>query len=352
MAKKYGKWEIVESLSEGGQGHIFLVRAEDGTPSGTFALKRLKNRERIGRFRTEIEAGLRLSHPNVLRVVDYDLEGASPYLVSEFRTRGTLAESKELVQFTLVERLKLFAGIVRGVAHAHGNGIIHRDLKPENILLKADLTPVVADFGICFASESGERFTLTDEAVGPLRYVAPELEDGRVDKISFASDVYSLGKLLYWMIAGRIFAREKHRQPEFDLTQGQQDRAIFLIYELLDGMIVGDPEKRHFADANAVGVSVETTLRRIEMQANPIGWDIPQMCRYCGVGSYTKFYVNLGKSEDTENSHYNFGIQIINEKNSSRRWLVLVCDYCGNVQIFRPDKTKKPDIWDPAAKGG
>lgn len=347
MAKKYGKWETITRLSEGGQGRIELVRAENDIPGGTFALKLLKNKERIGRFRREIESGWRLSHPNVLQVVDYDLDGTSPYFVSEFCALGSLGGWKELFQLAVVERLKLFAGIVRGVAHAHSKGIVHRDLKPQNIFLKVDQTPMVGDFGICFVVEDGERFTLTDEAVGPRLYIAPELEDGHADKVTFASDVYSLGKLLYWMIAGKIFARERHRQPEFDLTQGQQERTIFFIYELLDGMIVRDPERRQFADANGVGVAVETALRRIEMQANPIGWHIPQMCRYCGVGAYKKIYANFGNSKDVEDKDFNLGMQLINAHQPVRKWLFLACDYCGNVQIFRPDQTKNPAIWDP-----
>ena len=76
--------------------------------------------------------------------------------------------------------------------------------------------------GICFIADDGTRITLTDEAVGARRYTAPELEDGRAEDVTAAADVYSLGKVLYWLMAGRVFDREKHRDPRFDLTKDQK----------------------------------------------------------------------------------------------------------------------------------
>jgi len=75
-------------------------------------------------------------------------------------------------------------------------------------------------------------------------YTAPELEDGRADDVTPAADVYSLGKILYWLMAGHVFDREKHRLERFDLTQDQKDPTMFWVYELLDKMIVENPSKR------------------------------------------------------------------------------------------------------------
>ncbi len=105
----------------------------------------------------------------------------------------------------LAERtLELLIDIANGLAHAHANGIVHRDIKPANLLLSgAPALPVIADFGICYVVD-GDRMTLTDEAVGPRLFVAPELEDGRAEQVSARSDVYTLGKLLYWLLKGRF----------------------------------------------------------------------------------------------------------------------------------------------------
>lgn len=91
MGKSFGDWQITSSLGEGGQGYTYIVtRPPDAE---LFALKRLKNKNRVGRFRNEIEAGLALSHPNVLRIVDHCLQdGAEPWVVSEYCSSGTLSQ--------------------------------------------------------------------------------------------------------------------------------------------------------------------------------------------------------------------------------------------------------------------
>ena len=92
MAKNFGnRWEIVESLSEGGQGRTFIVRdAQNPTDGPKYVLKRLKNPKRLDRFRREVEATLILDHPNILKVIDHDLDGDNPFLVSEYCIGGTL----------------------------------------------------------------------------------------------------------------------------------------------------------------------------------------------------------------------------------------------------------------------
>ena len=138
----------------------------------------IQNPDRVKRYESEVAAALRLDHPNLVKHVDSDLESAKPFMVTEYYSGGHLGGNFD--NWSTIERLQLFRAICDGVGYAHSQGIIHRDLKPDNIFLHKDgKTPVVGDFGICFISEEGERFTLTDEAVGARRFTAPELEDGR-----------------------------------------------------------------------------------------------------------------------------------------------------------------------------
>jgi serine/threonine protein kinase len=143
-ARKYGRWEVTRDLDQGGQGWAYLVVEEGLADAGERVLKRLKNSNRINRFRREIEAGLRLSHPNIVRVIDSSPDTNPAYLVTEYCTRGALSPGA-VTGKTLADRLAMFRSICLGVAHAHTQGVVHRDLKPDNIFLQADGTPMVGD---------------------------------------------------------------------------------------------------------------------------------------------------------------------------------------------------------------
>lgn len=333
---RYGKWQVLDRLDEGGQGQTFRVAemTTDGRESKDIrVLKILKHPGQLMRFQDEILACQKLSHPNILRIIDHDLTGPQPYLVSEFCAGGSLNDI-DVTSYAIIDRLRMFLSICRAVGHAHNNKpqIIHRDLKPKNIFLRDDRqTPVVGDFGICFIADDGTRITLIDEVVGARRYTAPELEDGRAEDVTAAADVYSLGKVLYWLMAGRVFDREKHRDPRFDLTRDQKDPSMHWIYELLDKMIQENRSKR-FEDANATAEAVESVIKKILMNAHPLDLAAPQACLYCGTGFYKKFVEttqNDGAANDRlNNSGFRFS--------ANQVWLILVCDTCGNSQIFLP----------------
>lgn len=109
--------------------------------------------------------------------------------------------------------LALFREILLGVEAVHAAGIIHRDLKPANILLVNDVAKV-ADTGLCLIVGEN-RATPTDEAVGPRYYMAPELEHGRNLDVDYRADLYSLGKLLYWLLSGGVnLPRESFNDPD------------------------------------------------------------------------------------------------------------------------------------------
>ncbi len=185
--------------------------------------------------------------------------------------------------------------------------------------------------------------TEVTEAVGARWYMAPELEDGLNVDVETSADVYSLGKILYWLFAGRVFSRERHRTQQYDLTNTRKDAAIFFIYDLLDGMIVADPNQRRFRDANEVASTVEAIIGRIKVNAHHIDLSVPQTCIYCGVGFYQTI---VDESPETNRTgEYpelaQFGLRGLQRSS----WLILACDYCGNVQMFRLDYAKDKNIW-------
>jgi hypothetical protein len=267
MAKKFGKWVVKDSLSGGGQSDTFRVYEEGNEAGGYYVLKVLKNLDNVKRrqrFRSEVRVASRLSHPNLIRVIDADLDFEKPYHVTEYCSGGSLSPAI-LQGKTLTERLTLFQSICKGVAYAHAHGVVHRDLKPLNIFIRADGTPVVGDFGLCFLNEDGQRFTVLEEAVGPRLYMAPELESGRAETVGPVSDVYSLGKVLYWILATRIFAREQHRELAYNLAIDPIFPELTLVYELLDRTITTNPTGR-LQNGSEVLDALETIMQKIAVR--------------------------------------------------------------------------------------
>jgi serine/threonine protein kinase len=342
MAKIYGnRWEIVEPLGQGGQAHTYLVKDLKGEGNVLYALKRLIDTNRIDRFKREIETIRNLTHENILRLIDFDLDAEKPYLVSEYCAGKSLSQAEPFWHKSPVKALGVFRQICEGMAYAHNQGVIHRDLKPDNIFLRTKEGPaVVGDFGICYLEDSRTRLTTTDRAVGPRLFMAPELEDGRDEDISPKCDTYSLGKLLYWLLSdGRVFSREKHRQPGWDLKGQNIDSPlgwnnIYMehVNRLLDLMIVHNKDERRSV-RNILGLLPRVT-RFVEKEFNPIAKDITQPCIYCGYGQYV-----IRAENYTQVS--NFGFNLVGDPD----WRIFVCDHCGHVQTFRVDMADKKQWW-------
>jgi serine/threonine protein kinase len=201
VSKRFGnRWEVVDQLGEGGQAHTFRVRdLTDGTTG--WVLKRLKNPNRRNRFEQEIASLTRLQSSHIPRVVDSAIGDVS-YLVTPYLGED-LTRLADVVEPQAV--LERFRGIVVAVNDAHARGVIHRDIKPNNVVVDEAGTPFLVDFGICAIDGSQVVLTTTVEGFGNRSFAPPECDAGSPDDASEASDIYSLGKLLYWMTSGRRF---------------------------------------------------------------------------------------------------------------------------------------------------
>jgi serine/threonine protein kinase len=281
-------WGSVEFIIEGGQGRTYRVRRKSDQGGGAwFVFKRLKNADRADRFHSEIKALHVLDHPGILRIVENGTVEEKPYYIAEYCENGDLS-NRNVKGLTTIEKLLLFRQVCSAMAAAHSAKIVHRDIKPTNILVRSDGTLAVGDFGLCLHLDADERLTLTEEAVGARNYMAPELEDGRRDDVTLAADVYSLGKLLYFLFAGRSFSREKHRHPAYDLTHSalsQPENGIQFVYELLDKSIVESPESR-FPDAIALVAAVDGAIRKTVLNAHILDMNVKQACLYSVDGEY------------------------------------------------------------------
>ena len=206
-----GPYKLVRVLGEGGYGTVY--EAEQRRPlHRRVALKLIKagmdTRQVIARFELERQALARMDHPNIAKVLDAGItDGGRPYFVMELVDGVPINEYCRTHKLELPQRLELFTAVCRAIQHAHQKGIIHRDLKPGNVLVcnrDGAAVPRVIDFGIAKAIESpGEEGQLTEvqQLLGTPQYMSPEQLQSGGREVDTRTDIYSLGTLLYELLA-------------------------------------------------------------------------------------------------------------------------------------------------------
>ncbi len=235
---------------------MFEVADQSGCLSGSFALKRILNPERHDRFRHEIEAVKRLDHPNVVKLIDHSAldapahEGEKQFLVMPLASGGDLSERVEAYEGSLDSTLIIAKQVCAALKAAHSSQIIHRDIKPQNILFADSGNKViVSDFGICLIREN-PRITATSEVVGPWRFMAPEAEGGGAIDVKPAADIYSLGKLIYYIVSGGVVVPRERLHDEKYVSILQQGERSTMLLALLEKMICS--EESRFSDVDVV----------------------------------------------------------------------------------------------------
>ncbi len=207
-----GKYKLVEPIGEGGMGSVWLAHQTEPVKRKV-AVKLIKagmdSKAVIARFEAERQALAVMDHPNIAKILDGGLHDGRPYFVMELVKGVPITDYCDKCKLTPRQRLELFVPVCQAIQHAHQKGIIHRDIKPTNVLVALyDDRPVpkVIDFGLAKATGGG----LTDLSlntgfggvVGTPQYMSPEQASLNNLDIDTRSDIYSLGVLLYELLAG------------------------------------------------------------------------------------------------------------------------------------------------------
>lgn len=201
-----GEYELLEEIARGGMGVVW--RARHRRLGREVALKFVREPLLPGedgslRFQNEAQAAAQLRHPHIVTVHEVGEADGRWFLSMELVSGGTLADRMKRAPLDARGAAALLAKVARAVQHAHERGILHRDLKPANILLDAEGEPRVTDFGLARLSERDCSLTLSGVLMGTPAYISPEQAAGIQRAITPASDVYSLGAILYECLAGR-----------------------------------------------------------------------------------------------------------------------------------------------------
>lgn len=216
IGRRIGVYRVTGLIGQGGMGAVYRAARDDHQYDKEVAIKLVKGglgpEFALQRFRRERQILARLEHPNIARLLDGGTtEDGWPYLVMEYIEGQTLSNYCNANSLSVSQRLELFRSVCAAVQYAHQNLIIHRDIKPSNILVTQDGTPKLLDFGIAKLLDPEQSLTTAGHDPGvtatAMRVMTPAYaspEQARGETVTTATDIYSLGVVLYELLTGQL----------------------------------------------------------------------------------------------------------------------------------------------------
>lgn len=222
IGTRIGAYRIVREIGHGGMGSVYLATRDDEEYRQEVAIKLIKTglggEAMRRRFRNEMQILAELNHPNIARLFDGGQTADQvPYLVLEYVEGSPINEYCAEREVSTEQRLKLFSTVCSAVQYAHQHLVVHRDIKPGNILVTNEGVPKLVDFGIAKLLESGNSVNEVPATATAMHFMTPEYaspEQVRGVSVTTATDVYSLGVVLYELLSGRPPYRLKSRMPQ------------------------------------------------------------------------------------------------------------------------------------------
>jgi serine/threonine protein kinase len=271
-----GRYRLEAKLGSGGMSTVYLAR--DETLDRSVAVKVMhremsEQADQLERFRQEARAVAKLSHPNVVSVIDAGEDGGHPYIVFEYVEGETLKQRIGRVGALDTQEAVAYAiEVARGLAVAHARNMVHRDIKPQNILIDSEGRAKLTDFGISRQLEQ-DGMTATGRVLGTTDYVAPEQAMGQ--GADPRSDVYSLGVVLYEMLVGQVpFHADsqvgvamKHVNEELPDVQRRRPDVSAAVALVVERATAKRPEERY----QHVGEMIDDLSTALEVEAARAG---------------------------------------------------------------------------------
>ncbi|MCI0362100.1 MAG: serine/threonine protein kinase [Planctomycetaceae bacterium] len=297
-------YEVLRELGRGGMGVVY--RARQVSDGRLVALKLIRDGALAGeqdraRFRLEAEAAARMQHPNVVQIFEVGEHNGLPFFAMELIEGGSLDTHLAGQPMSPRQAAELVLALAEAIEHAHARKIVHRDLKPANVLMRrsgvasggvvsgesaslpltthhSPLTPKIADFGLAKRLDGeSTAWTQAGAVLGTAAYMAPEQAEGRVGAIGPAADIYSLGAILYELLAGRPpFVNESWGQTVWQVLHVEPTPPSLLAPDVpgdLDSICLTCLEKepaRRYASARALADDLRRFLDEQPVAATPL----------------------------------------------------------------------------------
>jgi len=248
MVKIIGEqFEVIKSIGKGGQGEVFLVKnILDKQKYALKAIKKNYSKKALARFKKEINSLKQINSPFVVEIIsenisDQKIDDGEIYYVMKLAKYGTLYDNDYYIK-DLNLCLELFKKICQGVKAIHDKNLLHRDLKPSNILLVQNQRDIkISDFGLSYKlNETDEKITEIREKVGAIYFSAPE-QTSFPSNPTKKSDIFSLGKILYFMITGK---KSKDLEEDLSIKDFITHKSADKVNNLINKMCAYEPKSR------------------------------------------------------------------------------------------------------------